>query len=183
MPIGNCAAVPSVVRHLILERPSSVLDLGMGFGMHGAMVRQWVDEGVQPWRTRIVGVEVWGAYRNPVWDLYNVVFVQTIQHYLQFHAEPYECIILGDVIEHFEKAEGLALLARLQSLLTVGGTIIVITPAHFVPQGITHGNEYEQHRSLWTTDEFRSLGYEMLLNEDDPQVGFDVALVAIWRQI
>jgi hypothetical protein len=35
----------------------------------GAAVRQWLDGGVQPWRTRLVGVEGFDAYRSPCWNV------------------------------------------------------------------------------------------------------------------
>lgn len=58
MPIGNSVAVPYVVQHLMKRGPQRVLDLGIGFGMYGAVVRQWHDRGVRPWRTHLTGVEV-----------------------------------------------------------------------------------------------------------------------------
>jgi len=78
MPIGSYAATVPLVQTLIRARPRSVLDLGMGFGCGGVVVRQWLDLGVRPWKTYLVGVEVWSDYRNPVWDLYSAVYVQTI---------------------------------------------------------------------------------------------------------
>ncbi|MGJ8488671.1 hypothetical protein ACSFB5_12350, partial [Glaesserella parasuis] len=93
-------AVPHVARLLATRRPGRVLYLGIGSGFHGAIVRQWVDLGVRPWSTLLVGVEAWADYRNPLWDLYNLVFVETIQRHLDLHPETFDCILLGDVIEH-----------------------------------------------------------------------------------
>ena len=66
MPIGCCSLVPAIATQFVLRRPRSVLDLGVGMGFYGAVVRQWLDGGVQPWRTRLVGVEGFDAYRSPV---------------------------------------------------------------------------------------------------------------------
>ena len=101
MPIGSYAATAPLVETLIRRRPRSVLDLGMGFGCGGVMVRQWLDLGVRPWTTYLVGVEAWADYRNPVWDLYHAIYVQTIEQYLAARAETFDCVLLGDVIEHF----------------------------------------------------------------------------------
>lgn len=78
MPVGCCSLVPVITTHLGLSRPNSVLDLGIGMGFYGAVVRQWVDLGVQPWRTNLVGVEGLAAYQNPCWDLYDEVVVSPI---------------------------------------------------------------------------------------------------------
>ena len=82
MPIGCTSLVPMIAHELMAHRPSSVLDLGIGMGFYGAVVRQWLDLGVRPWRTRIVGVEGFEAYRNPCWDVYDTVINSKIEDYL-----------------------------------------------------------------------------------------------------
>ena len=62
MPIGCCSLDPAIATQFVVFRPGSVLDLGIGMGFYGAVVRQWLDGGVQPWRTRLVGVEGFAAY-------------------------------------------------------------------------------------------------------------------------
>ena len=94
MPIGSYAATAPLVQSLIRHKPKSVLDLGIGFGCGGVLVRQWLDLGVRPWKTHLVGVEAWSDYRNPVWDLYNVVYVQTIEQFLAAKPGVFECVLL-----------------------------------------------------------------------------------------
>src|SRR4029434_7034396 len=106
MPIGSYAAVPPLVQSLLQGQPRSVLDLGMGFGGGGVLVRQWLDQGVRPWKTFLAGVEAWPDYRNPVWDLYNVIYAQTIERFLASSDETFDCVLFCDVLEHFEKAAG-----------------------------------------------------------------------------
>lgn len=62
MPIGCCSLIPTIATQFVVFRQGSVLDLGIGMGFYGAVVRQWLDGGVQPWRTRLVGVEGFAAY-------------------------------------------------------------------------------------------------------------------------
>ena len=106
MPIGSYAAVPLLAQTLIKCQPRSVLDLGMGFGGGGVIVREWLDLGVRPWKTNLIGVEAWADYRNPTWDLYDVVYVQTIEEFLPACRDQFDCVFLGDVLEHFEKDAG-----------------------------------------------------------------------------
>ena len=106
MPIGSYVVLPHVAHALATSRPQRVLDLGAGFGLYGAVVREWLDGGVKPWRTLLVGVEGHAPYGNPLWDLYNVMAIDTIERFLDRHADLYDAVLLLDVIEHFEKAEG-----------------------------------------------------------------------------
>lgn len=181
MPIGAAIAVSQIAARLLIRQPSRVLDLGMGTGFYGAVVRQWVDEGVAPWRTWLAGVEVFTAYRNPLWDLYNVVYGMTIEEYLAKHPEQFDCVLFNDVLEHFDHTAGESLLRYLPQFVAPGGMLLVSTPALFHPQEAAHGNEYERHRSLWTADQLRSLGYALMLDGSEPQLGCFPTLLARWE--
>lgn len=161
MPIGSFAAVPELVQTLLEVRPRSVLDLGFGFGGNGVAVREWLDLGVTPWRTRLVGVECWGDYRNPVWDLYNVVHVETIEQFLARNQEQFDCVLFTDVLEHFEKPAGRCLLDALRAHVAPRGCLVLTTPAQFFAQGAVYGNERERHRSYWSRRELEELGWQV----------------------
>ena len=160
MPIGSYAFPPYLVQHLLRRRPQRVLDLGMGFGGNGAAVRQWLDAGMQPFQTFLVGVEVWAEYRNPVWDLYNLVATRTIEEYLAHSDEQFDLVLLTDVVEHFDKEAGYAILLEAMRAVADGGALLISTPAKFFEQGAWHGNPYECHRSSWTADELQALGFK-----------------------
>jgi predicted SAM-dependent methyltransferase len=71
-------------------------------------------------------------------------------------------MIMSDVIEHFEKQEGLKQLRRAANHLTPGGLLMLSTPAVFCKQGSVHGNELETHRSLWAPEDLTQLGFEIV---------------------
>ena len=162
MPIGCCSLVPAIATKLQLARPRSVLDLGIGMGFYGAVVRQWLDLGVRPWRTKLVGVEGFAGYRNPCWDLYDEVVVAPIEEFLETATETWDAILLLDVLEHFSHAAGRDILAAARGRLSPGGRFFVGTPAVWMEQGAAYGNEFERHRSLWTAEELRAAGLEIL---------------------
>jgi hypothetical protein len=181
MPIGSYAAVPYLAQHLIHARPNRVLDLGMGFGGNGAMVREWLDLGVKPWRTILVGVEAWSNYRNPLWDLYDLVVIETIEGFANTCREKFDCILLTDVVEHFPLTTGIEVIQLFQRHVAPGGGMLVSTPAVFREQGACYGNPYECHRSLWTEKDFAQLGFEtQIVGQDDWYCGR--AIVAVWRR-
>lgn len=164
MPIGCCSLVPAIVTQLTNRRPCSVLDLGVGMGFYGAVVRQWLDFGVRPWRNRLVGVEGFAAYRNPCWDLYDEVVVSSIGDYLVASTETWDAILLLDVLEHFNHDTGLQILGAARRRLSPTGCFFVGTPAIWMEQGAVYGNEFERHRSLWTAAELQSIGFDILVN-------------------
>ena len=63
-------------------------------------------------------------------------------------------IFLGDVIEHFEKDEGIRVLER--SIELARQAVIIVTPRRQTPQGDSCGNPLERHRSHWTSADFQA---------------------------
>lgn len=180
MPIGSYAAIPSIAQTLWDTRPRTVLDLGMGFGGGGVVVREWLDLGVRPWKTYLAGVEAWADYRNPVWDLYNVVYVQTIEQFSATCPDTFDCVLFGDVLEHFDKEAGCQIVSAIKRLVAADGSLLVTTPAKFVPQPAVYGNEWERHRSLWTESDLSRLGFQVE-RTGKPEYECGECLFAHWR--
>lgn len=173
MPIGSSSVFARTMATLEHNRHRicSVLDLGIGMGMNGAGVRQWLDFGVRPWKTRLAGVEGWAPYRNPIWDLYDQVFHQTVQDYLSALAGTFDCILMTDVIEHMPKPQGEDTLREITASLSPSGLALVSTPAVFWEQGACHGNELERHVCLWTPDDFCRCGWDVAWDGTPDQYG------------
>lgn len=185
MPLGSYSLTYHFADQLCKHRPKSVLDLGIGFGLQGCLVRQYLDGGVMPWKTRLVGVEGFAEYQNPAWDLYDVVLIGSIQDYLKgtlpqqcpdAATDCYDFIILSDVLEHFEKRDGWDIIQELMTRLTKGGVLMIGTPGVWAEQGAVHGNEYEIHRSLWKWNEFPP-GFEVIKNGEPDEFGHRMILV------
>lgn len=191
MPIGSYALTYNIAHEIWKRKPARVLDLGIGFGMQGALVRQYVDQGVQPFKTWLLGIEGFEAYKNPVWDIYDMVKIMPIQKWIegtliQNREREDKCqfdmIIMTDVIEHFEKEEGYRIAKDLMSLLIPGGTILIGTPGIFQEQDAAYGNEYERHRSAWSAFDFPP-GYEIIQDGSPDRDGHQMILVKYTRPI
>jgi len=176
MPIGSFSTFRDVIRLVLMNSPRTVLDLGIGHGINGAGVRNWLDCGVKPYRTRLEGVEGFEQYRSPLWDCYDLVHVTTIQEFMASDRGRWDMILITDVIEHFDKVDGLDLIEQCKEHLAPGGHLIIVTPAVWIEQGDAYGNELERHRSLWTRQDFPGfgivkdggmddMGYRMLVTE------------------
>jgi predicted SAM-dependent methyltransferase len=145
-------------------------------GFYGAVVRQWLDGGVQPWRTRLVGVEGFRDYRNPCWELYDEVVETLIEQFVDENADTWDAILLLDVLEHFERPQGESILGILRRRLSPAGRLFVGTPAVWMAQEAEYGNELERHRSFWTASCLRSIGFELLYDGLADQFGNQMLL-------
>ncbi|MEF2965958.1 methyltransferase domain-containing protein [Paenibacillus sp. M1] len=138
--------------------PSSVLDVGVGFGRWGMICREFLDvwQGRvhrEQWSTRIEGIEIFlknvdeyhPYFYNKIHiaDAYELLTRRILGHY--------DLIILGDVLEHFDKERATALLT---ACLESGRYVLLNIPIGTDwPQGSEYGNDYERHRSEWTMEE------------------------------
>ena len=178
MPIGSFSAYGKVIQGVLASNPKSVLDLGIGFGMNGAGVRNWLDLGIEPFKTTLVGVEVFENYWNATWDLYDKVHIDDIRSFLGLCIEmghKFDTIIMTDVIEHFTKEEGLKVLEMMKEVCNI--SCIVSTPAIWIEQGTTYGNEHETHRSLWTVEDFTELGFGVIMDGELDDYGYKMIVV------
>lgn len=69
----------------------------------------------------------------------------------------FDLVVALDVVEHFEKDDGRALLGALEAVAR--RRVVVFTPNGFLPQGEKDDNPLQVHRSGWTVDEFTERGY------------------------
>ena len=71
-----------------------------------------------------------------------------------------DLVTMFGVIEHFEKADGWAVLKKIEQL--TDKYVFLETPNGFVPQGPEYGNPYQRHLSGWFCDDFRGVGYDVM---------------------
>src|ERR1051326_2477501 len=120
MPSSRPNTIPTVI-HLVRQlKPQSILDVGVGFGKWGHLFREYTDileaEHAPPryqrenWQARIDGIEGHAAYLTEMHRfIYNKVFVGGAR-VLMRTVYRYELIFMGDILEHFEHADGRQLL-------------------------------------------------------------------------
>jgi hypothetical protein len=140
--------------HVVRLRPRRVLDLGVGFGKWGFLVREAFDyiEGRierEEWTVTIDGIDA-HRYDSPLLDwVYDNVRIADVLDVVEELAG-YDVVMIGDVIEHFEKHDGISLL---DALLRQNQNVVLTTPLEFFEQR-REENPYEEHRSHWTLDDF-----------------------------
>lgn len=153
MPISDMGAVPAIAAEINRLQPVRVLDLGVGFGKYGAIIREIVDAQYgrcrpDQWHRRIDGAEGHEEYRNPLWDLYDNVWIG------DFTARPwtdYHLVLMVDSLEHLEPEAGRDFLSL---LLRHNERVIVSVPLGPMVQDAAFGNEFERHRTTFSGREF-----------------------------
>lgn len=151
MPTSYLDNIPATIRGVWAVKPRSILDIGIGYGKYGLLCREYCER-----LERIDGVEVWEPYvRSIQRAIYDHIAIGDVRQLPDDDLAGYDLYLMVDVIEHFEKAEGKALLDR---LLGFGGAVLVNTP--IVDYRAHYENPYEDHQSHWTIGDFRDYQFE-----------------------
>ena len=169
MPTSDTNQVPRILKLIAECQPESVLDVGVGWGRYGALLRLGLEHGYADisnrsnWRVRIDGIEVFSEYIGDIQQaVYDEIHIGTVQELIGKLGN-YDVILLGDVIEHLEKDEGVRLLNEL--LNKARRRVVVATPNGRYDQGALFDNQFEQHRSVWSPADFTLFkSYEIYAN-------------------
>ncbi|UOQ46769.1 glycosyltransferase [Gracilibacillus caseinilyticus] len=152
MPTSFYQAIPEIMDHIIIDAPKSILDIGVGFGKYGVLLREQLDipkhrYSKESWKLKLEGIEGYKEYRNPIHDyVYDKVHYGEISEVIDT-LESYDTVILIDVLEHFEKKEGLKIIQQI--LEHTNKSLIISTPLYPEPQGSYLNNSLETHKSKW----------------------------------
>jgi SAM-dependent methyltransferase len=75
---------------------------------------------------------------------------------IDFPEKSFDCAILFDVIEHFNRQDFLNFLPKLEK---ISKKILIITPNGYIDQHEYDSNPYQIHKSGWTVEDFAALGF------------------------
>ena len=171
MPTSVPYCVPVIASIARQLRPRSVLDVGVGFGKYGYLFREYldvwdmqnvVDYERSRWKVRIEGIEATPEYITPVHAyVYDQIHVGDAATVIDTLGQ-FDVIIMGDVLEHFDKEAGAALIGK---LFDHAEKCVVLTfPVSTTDNRNVLGNPFESHRSAWRRRDFRRF----------PAVGYNV---------
>lgn len=142
-------------------KPQSILDIGVGYGRWGILSREFLEvwEGCtykENWKLRIDGIEAFAknivTYHNYFYN--NILIGDALEEIDSSELLPdYDLIILGDVLEHFTKENGIKFLEK---CIKKGKFVLLIIPlGEDWPQSERDGNIYETHQSVWCTKDLK----------------------------
>ena len=160
MPTSPYAHLYPVVEFLSATSPGSVLDIGLGNGKLGFIVRDLLDvmyggrHRKEDWQVRIDGIEIFADYiQDHQKAIYDDIYIGNAFDLIDTLGS-YDVIILGDVLEHFEKRQAYQFLDKCIAHCKTH-LIVCIPLGENWTQPEIYGNPYEQHLSFWHFEEFK----------------------------
>lgn len=132
-----------------LNTMDSILDIGPGSGKYGKMASAAIPH------CKRIAVEAFEKYIDmfKLNDIYHEVHCSTLQDYVDSHMnDVYGTVIMGDVIEHLPKSQGIDYLHKLSYMCH---SMVVVYP-HDSRQLAEGGNQFERHISRWCEDDFKA---------------------------
>jgi hypothetical protein len=134
--------------------PASLLDVGCGGNSPIGRFR------VKP--TRSVGVDLFPQWIEEsrlkgMHDSYELLPATRILE--RFGPGSFDVVLCCDLLEHLNRVDGEDLL--LQAARVARERVVVLTPNGFVAQEATFGNPWQVHRSGWSAQTMRSLGFDV----------------------
>lgn len=166
MPTSWIKAVPEILEEVKAFNPVSILDIGIGFGKYGVLLREELELPNErykklDWHIRIDGIEAFASYQNPIHDyVYDKLYYGNV--FDRIHQLPqYDVVLLIDVLEHFEKEEGKEVIKQIMK--HTNKALIISTPLYPDPQKEYLTNKYEEHKSRWTPLDFTGFDFDYKL--------------------
>lgn len=156
--MSDSANLPHIANELEMLQPKSVRDLGVGGGMIGWVVRNYVEGRhgrcrPDQWTVAVSGVEAFPAYNNPVWQLYDVLDIEDFGDEKNWHKYVgADIVTMIDSLEHLPKGKGELLIDH---LVKNNKNVMVSVPLGFCPQMAVFNNQYEVHRAQFDGREFQ----------------------------
>jgi predicted TPR repeat methyltransferase len=145
--------------NLILDKvrdinPTSVLDIGCGAGKWGVELSAlgYMCDGIEAWNSNILQYNLRSIYRT----VYNADVKD-----FDFSNLNYDCVILGDVLEHLEFQEACTLIEKLKKFKNI---FLILPISVCVQDGNALGNPYETHKYHWSDKEVRDILKFNLMN-------------------
>jgi hypothetical protein len=158
MGTSNWQNIPFNVEVLMKIAPQRVLDVGVGFGRWGMIVREFCDVwygrvSESAWSVYVEGIE---AFRDNISQyhraFYNRIYQGDAREIIFTLEGPWDVIIFGDVLEHFERETAEKILSW---CLERSDYIMINIPLGGEwPQSDTYENPYERHLSVWVEQDF-----------------------------
>jgi SAM-dependent methyltransferase len=142
------AAVKALIARMA---PASVLDIGPGAGKYGRMVNALRKEGVKVERLAALEIDPGYIARFELASIYDEVRCGDAARLADARSdETFDLVILGDVLEHLKKSDGIDLVDFLYYRVKY---LLLVIPIDYI-QGAWEGHAHEAHISTWYPSDF-----------------------------
>lgn len=163
MPTSVPQSLTKVCWEILSIKPTTFLDIGIGNGKWGFLVREytdvWKSRKPDDYKTIIHGIEVYADYITKLQRLiYDQIFIGDVINMIDnLPIKIYDLIIMADVLEHIPKELGGE--ALLKKIYNKCKTAFIMTPKNVIITGKSMNyNPYEIHVCEWTIKELEKYG-------------------------
>ncbi len=160
MATSNWQNIGYCIDAMMKINPSSILDVGAGFGRWGMLAREFCElwrerHFPSQWALRVDAVEAFADNISEYHHLfYNNIYVEDAAEFVSDEVcQRYDLIILGDVLEHLERKAGKDLLER--CIANAKYVMVNIPLGPEWEQGEVYGNKFERHQAVWQPGDFQ----------------------------
>ena len=165
MPSSTYHTLNVAVQNILKVQPQSVLDIGVGFGKWGFLVREYIEtwnDRVFPdqWTCKINGLEIFEPYTKlpHVVALYDKITIGNASETIKSELF-YDLIIAMDIVEHLPKDEGMGLCTEMLKRFNKACMINVPT-GDWMNNVVIAGNEAEAHQAIWEEIDLKNLALQ-----------------------
>jgi SAM-dependent methyltransferase len=129
----------------------SVLDLGCGSGSPLKYVKKTFYS---------VGVDTyWPSIEKSRKAGIHDKYVKEKVLNVRFKEGSFDCVVALDLIEHLDKKDGHRLIRLMDRIASK--KVVIFTPNGFLKQDAVEGNPYQLHKSGWSAEEMKTLGFDV----------------------
>ena len=135
------------------KEAKSILDVGCGKGRPMAFLNRqhaFFAVGIDVFRPYLLEAEALTAYD---------ALVQGDVRRLPFRPRSFDIVLLIEILEHLERADGLALIKVMEQIAR--RQVVISTPVGEHEQHEFDSNPWQEHRHIWEPQELRALGYRV----------------------
>jgi len=147
MPYSSFVFDPVISRFLEKIQPKTFLDIGAGAGKYGELIKK-LDSNVLSTAVELEDDYIKKFNLNSIYDeVWNMSATDLIAP--KYYEKTFDVVMVGDVIEHLKKSDGVDLL----NFLVYRSRWIILQFPHQYLQNAVDGYEAEAHIAVWADDD------------------------------
>lgn len=158
MPTSHPNQINEIVQISELIQPRSILDVGVGNGKYGFLLREYlgVNRNLSKENLIIDGIEGYEKYITDAQrEIYNSIHISDLCGKIELPSKNYDLCLLIDIIEHFERDKGIEIVNYFSS---ISKYLLIATPWDIGDPAIRHDNPLEDHKYQWVKNDFQQFG-------------------------
>jgi hypothetical protein len=160
MPYSSFIFDNAIAEIIKFIKPRTFLDLGAGAGKYGSIVKE-IDPSIET-----IAVEIEKDYieKFNLHSIYKQVWNISVTDLIQpkYFDSNFDVVMIGDILEHLKKSEGVDLL----NFLIYRCRWIIVEFPHRYLQNAVDGYATEAHISVWTENDFLSFERTQMYAKD-----------------